>query len=414
MTSEFDGTKFAKRAHDGREIALTATKARLTRLPLRYLQQQAHLTAPTNDLALAKKSIEGAFDVIRRLLDRYGITPQMIAQRCDLGEDEVQDVIDRGNAPLVLLDLEDGVPPHLIAQACANAVHLFREAEWGPTLRYFRPSGLEDPRGVDDLLAVLIGAGEGLEPDQFPIDGLVFPKVRHVHEVEWLYGVLSDVEEQLGLPSGRIRVSYQIETGWGLQNLSQLAITGLDRLSGVILGTVDLAADILLPEIHYRHPLFDWARHQLVTVAGACGIPAIDGMTLNFPIALKDVSPEENRVHVMERMQENFNDARHSIQTGMAGRWVGHPLQLLATLLAFRAQFSQEGLEADVATVKEFSLAMESDLGAVAGRSGELLDVGTDRHLRRKLRLATAWGLLSEDAALELGLISPQEARGRE
>jgi citrate lyase beta subunit len=234
--------------------------------------------------------------------------------------------------------------------------------------------------------------------------------VRHVHEVAWLYGLLDDIERELGLPRNRIRVIYQLETGWGLQNLAALALAGRDRLAGMVLGTVDLAADVLLPEVRYRHPVCEWARQTIVTVAGAVGVPAIDGMTLDFPVGLADLTAEENQQLVLSRIRENFVDAQHSIDIGMAGRWVGHPLQLLATLIAFRDTFSGASLAEDIEVVESFTLALASERGAVAGARGELLDIGTDRHVRSKLRRATAWGLLPTETALRLGVIAPEEA----
>jgi citrate lyase beta subunit len=178
----------------------------------------------------------------------------------------------------------------------------------------------------------------------------------------------------------------------------------------MVLGTVDLAADVLLPHVRYRHPICEWARQTIVTVAGAVGVPGIDGMTLDFPIGRPDLSPEDNRELVLARMQENLVDATYSIDTGMAGRWVGHPLQLLATLLAFRATFSEESIAEDIEVVETFTAAMASEHGAVAGARGELLDIGTDRHVRSKLRRATAWGLLAPETAVRLGIITPEEA----
>lgn len=397
------------RARESRDVAAAATEGQVAQLPFRYLQQQAHLTAPANDERMARKSIESGFDVSRRLLERYGITIEALAERLEMAVEDVQFVVDNGATPLVILDLEDGVPPQLVDQARQNAVALFRDGNWGSTLRYFRPAGLEDPRGVDDIIEILLASGQGLSAEEYPVDGLVFPKIRHVHEVEWLYGILDDIEQELGLPKGRIRVTYQIETGWGVQNLADLARAGLERLSGVVLGTVDLAADILLPEVTYRHPVCEWVRDQIVTVAGAAGVPAIDGMTLNFPLALADASPEENRDHILERMRENFLDARYSIGFGMAGRWVGHPLHLLATMLAFRAQFSADKVAKDVDEVREFADVVESDRATAGGAGGELLDIGTDRYARRKLRQAAAWGLLDADTALSLGIVSADE-----
>jgi citrate lyase beta subunit len=399
-----------ERARVGHAAAQAETESLRADLPLRYLRQQAHLTAPANDLALAEKAIAGAPRVAARLLDRYGITPEMLAAYLEVSVDDVLAARDATSTPLVLLDLEDGVPPPLVKEARANTVRLFREADWGSTLRFFRPASLAEERCTDDLVEVLVGSAAGLSPDRYPVDGLVFPKVRHVHEVAWLYGLLDDIERELGLPRNRIRVIYQLETGWGLQNLAALALAGRDRLAGMVLGTVDLAADVLLPEVRYRHPVCEWARQTIVTVAGAVGVPAIDGMTLDFPVGLADLTAEENQKLVLSRIRENFVDAQHSIDIGMAGRWVGHPLQLLATLIAFRDTFSGASLAADIEVVESFTEALASERGAVAGSRGELLDIGTDRHVRSKLRRATAWGLLPTETALRLGVIAPEEA----
>src|SRR6185437_1273539 len=175
--------------------------------------------------------------------------------------------------------------------------------------------------------------------------------------------------------------------------------------------TVDLAADLMLPEVRFRHPVSEWARMTMVATAGAAGVPAIDGMTIDFPVARADLDAEQNRAHILERMRDNFRDALHSIDTGMSGRWVGHPLQLTATLLAFRSAFAQASIDKHVAELEEFARAMSMHQGAVAGATGQLLDVGTDRHVRQMLRRATAWGLLPPSRAHLLGLISESELK---
>jgi citrate lyase beta subunit len=397
-----------ERARVGQAIAKAETTALRTQLPFRYLRQQSHLTAPANDYSLAEKAITSAPRIAARLLKRYGITESDLAERLGVSADDVQTAL-AAATPLVLLDLEDGVPPPLVKEARANTVQLFREADWGPSLRFFRPASLTEERCAEDITEVLMRSAEGIPPDRYPVDGLVFPKVRHAHEVTWLYGLLREIEHELNLPANRIRVIYQMETGWGLQNLANLALVGRDRLAGMVLGTVDLAADVLLPDVRFRHPICEWARHNIVTVAGAVGVPAIDGMTLDFPVGLPELSAEDNRELVLSRMHENFVDGTHSIEMGMAGRWVGHPLQLLATLLAFRAYFSADSLSQDIEVMEAFTEALSSERGAVAGARGELLDIGTDRHVRSKLRRATAWGLLPTEKALALGIIGSDE-----
>jgi citrate lyase beta subunit len=389
------------------EVLVKSARLR-AQLPLRYFSQQAHLTAPAADYALMEKALQDSCAVATRLLQRYDIQAPQLAEVLGVGPEDVSDAL-HSPAPLVLIDLEDGVAPQMLPEARANAVKVVRETDRGATLCFLRPAEVLDARCAEDLLEVLLRAGEGLPAAQYPFDGIVIPKIRHVHEVEWLYELLASIEASLGLPANRIRVSYQIETGWGLLNLPQLASAGIDRLAGIILGTVDLSADLLLPEVRYRHPICEWARDVIVAVAGSLGVPAIDGMTLNFPVGRRELSAEQNRDLVLERMESNFRDALHSIDLGMAGRWVGHPLQLLATTLAFRSAFPGAVIEGQVGQLLRFSAAIESGAGAAVGGGSELLDIGTDRHVRRLLRRATAWGLLSVARAQELGIVDGDE-----
>jgi citrate lyase subunit beta / citryl-CoA lyase len=397
-------------AATAQRTALSRTAALRAELPLRYLHQQVHLTAPANDRPLAEKAAFDAFGVARRALGRYGIGAEDLAERLGLDVAAVEQVVGTpGTAPLVMLDLEDGVPPDLVAEARAEAARLFRTPGWPDTLRFFRPSAIAQERCARDLVEVLVGAGEGLPPEHYPIDGIVFPKLEHAHEVEWLYGVLDGVEAALGLPPHRIRVSYLIERGWALDHLGELAAAGRDRLAAIILGTVDLAADVGLPTVRFRHPLCEWARSVMVAVAGGAGVPAIDGMTIDFPVGRPDLSPEQNRAHVLDRITANFEDTLHSIDLGLAGRWVGHPLQLVASLLAFRAAFPASMLEAELAKVEQFAATLREGKGAVAGSTGELLDIGTDTQVRSLLRRATAWGLVDARRSVALGIVAEDE-----
>jgi citrate lyase beta subunit len=397
----------------GEDATQQATDRLKARLPLRYLRQQAHLVVPASDVNRAEKAVTSAAPMAGRLLDRYGISPEALADRLAIPVGVTEIALSSLTTPLVVLDLEDGVPPPLVHSARKNAIALFKDADWNDSLRFFRPAGVGSGRCAEDLVSVLTGALEAGSPDAYPIDGLVFPKVRHPHEVKWLYQLLSEVEADLGLPRNRIRVIFQIETGWALQNLRDLASVGIERLAGLVLGTVDLAADLLLPEVRYRHTISEWARCEMVTVAGATGVPSIDGMTMEYPVPLSGATIEANRAHILQRIAESFDDAKHSINMGMAGRWVGHPLQLLATLLAFHVAYSAEALEADIALVESFAQILRDDQGAVAGPSGQLLDIGTDRHLRNRLRRAAAWSLVSQERALALGLISEDEVATR-
>ena len=88
-----------------------------------------------------------------------------------------------------------------------NHIALARETDRGRTLCFVRPPGITDPRCADDLVSMLVDAGHGLPADRYPIDGIVFPKVRHIHEVRWLDELLTQIENEVGLPPNSIRVS---------------------------------------------------------------------------------------------------------------------------------------------------------------------------------------------------------------
>ena len=102
----------------------------------------------------------------------------------------------------------------------------------------------------------------------------------------------------------------------------------------------------------------------------------------------------------------NFDDALYSIDRGMSGRWVGHPLQLVATMVAFRSVFSEEAMAGELEKLELFAESIATDRAAAVGPGSELLDLATDRHSRNLLVRAVAWGLVPADRARQLGLIA--------
>ncbi|HEY2715054.1 MAG TPA: aldolase/citrate lyase family protein [Solirubrobacterales bacterium] len=404
-------TDLVDRFEAARQAQLAASDELQIELPVRYLRQQAHLTTPATNPRIATKAIGAALQTAEKLMGRYEISRADLAERLELPVADVDRLLDGDpSAPGVVVDLEDGVAPGAAEEARAQALEVLTHEDWGSGLRMLRPSGIGDDRSVRDVVEVISGAADFAARTEtaLPIDAIVFPKVKHVADVEWMYELLDRLETAHELEPGQIRVIYLIETAWSLQNLQQLVTAGRSRLAGMVLGPADLSADLQLPEVRYRHALCDFARHLMVSAAGAVGVPAIDGMTMNFPVAA-GVAEDEQKDFVLGRMRENFDDTRHSLDVGFAGRWVGHPLQLLASLLAFPAVYTREALESEVASVEEFARAIADNKGAVAGAQGELLDIATDRQSRGVLRRAAAWGLMPTAQARELGVITAAE-----
>ncbi|MCC6790302.1 MAG: hypothetical protein IT336_01385 [Thermomicrobiales bacterium] len=400
---------------EARQQQLARDLARLeANLPLKYLRQQAHFTTPASDFTIAAKAVAGGFAATQKILERFNLSPADLAATLGVPEPAVIDLLAGDpRSPFVMIDGEDAqaLRDDVVRRGRENAVKLFTEADWGPALRIYRPSGLNLRYAARDLVEVLTRAGQGRSPEAYPIDGIVFPKIDHPAEIEWVCDLLGEIERAIGLVPNQIKLEFLVESGWSVVNLPELVRRSIDRLAGIIFGIADYSADIGLPEVTNNHPVCDWARAAIVNLAGAAGVPAIDNMTVNYPVADPNLSPEQNRVRLLARLKECFDDAIHGLRLGMDGKWVGHPAQLFVTLLAFRTYLSDEEVHAEAAAIEEYSRAVEREQGATI-ISGVMVDRALDRHSRSKLRKAVALGRLDVDRAQRLGIITAAEASG--
>jgi citrate lyase subunit beta/citryl-CoA lyase len=396
----------------GRQRVLQKRALAHAGLPLRFLRQQAHFTTPASDLALATKAVEGGVSAAGRLFAKLGIGATRLAEVLDVPTAEVQALLSDAAArsPLVMLDGEDAqaLREDVVLRGRENAVHLLREGRWGSTLRFYRPSGLELPYSVQDLLTVLSRAGEGLPAEEYPLDGVIWPKVEQADELEWICDGLAAIERRLGLPTDRIRLAFLVESGWSLANLPALIKVCAPRLCSIIFGITDYAADLGLLDAPNDHPAADAARLAIVNAAGAAGVPAIDNMTVAYPVADRSLSETANRDRIVDRIRQCYDDARHGIALGMSGKWVGHPAQLFACLLAFRRAIPAARIESELRSLEAYRAAVAQERGTTI-IGGVMTDRANDRHTRTLLRKAVVWGALDPIRAARAGVISEEE-----
>ncbi|MEZ4595818.1 MAG: aldolase/citrate lyase family protein [Chloroflexota bacterium] len=387
---------------------------RHARLPLRYWRQQAHFTTPA-EASLARKAVEGGTTPMARILDRFEVGPAMLADRLGVDVARVERLLARPRrSPMVMLDAEDALAltDAAVAQARSDAADVLCDADWdgdGPrTLRFYRPPGLELGSTARELYSLLWALAERSADGTVPLDGIVFPKVEHPEEVDLIHGMLTETERALGLPIGGIRVAYLVESGWAAAQLPAIAQRAADRLCALVFGLADYSADVGLRAIANEHLLADWARAMIIDVAGAAGVPAVDGMTLDYPVADPSLDAAANRTRFLERMQLVNRDAIRARDLGMRGKWVGHPAQLFAVLLAYDADGGDEDLDAEAAKLEAYDAAVRAGQGATM-IGGVMSDRATDRHARAVLRQATAMGRFAPQRALALGVIGPDE-----
>jgi citrate lyase subunit beta/citryl-CoA lyase len=118
-------------------------------------------------------------------------------------------------ADQVFLDLEDSVAPLEKEAARDNVVAAIRDLDWGDTVVCVRVNAWDTPWTAYDILEVVGNAGERLEE-------IMLPKVQTAAEVVAMDLLLTQVEDNAGLPRGHIGIEAQIETAQGLINVNDI------------------------------------------------------------------------------------------------------------------------------------------------------------------------------------------------
>ena len=382
-------------------------------LPLRYWRQHAHLTVPASSPDLIVKALERGTDPTAGLLDAIGITARDLAEALSTSQSEVAQLLERPvAAPAVVVDLEDGVPRGSAGQGLIDGVVAALAAgESRPVppgyrpLRFVRLPGLQEPDVIAAVERLLGGLGRSEEESR--LDGIVIPKFDHDTEADRLTTVLSVLSR--ARTASACRLLLMLESAAGLDSIGRLSPVARERLGGLIFGAVDHAADVGLPTIDFDHPVTLQARCAVVEAAARFGVPAIDGMTLAYPVVDRALDGPANRQRFLDRLQRVCADARGSFELGMTGKWVGHPAQLFAVELAHRSVFSAERVAAAARQITGYRAGVESGRG-VTIVDGSMADRATERHAVGLLRRAAATGRFDPEAAAGLGVISASEA----
>jgi citrate lyase beta subunit len=379
------------------------------RLPLKYLRQYAHYTAPASNYDMLEKAIERGAMPASRILEKYEITSRDLSDSIELPVSIIDDGLNSENllAPLVLVDGEDAqaLKEDVVVTGRGNAIRAFNEIDRKNVLRFYRPSGLNLEYSVRDLFTVLTSVSGN---ERYPVDGIVLPKVEHPSEIRFVCDILGEIEGLVDLDENSIKLEFLVESGWGLAQLPELVMECLPRLAGIIWGIADYSSDVGIPEIVNDHPVADWARSFIINMAGASGVPAIDAMTMNYPVADLSMSDSDIRFMILSRLTEIYEHALHGINLGMDGKWVGHPLQLFMVKLAYDQAFDEEEINAEIERIEAYNRSVESNVGATM-IDGVMTDRATDRHTRSKIRKAIAIGKVDPDIGLNLNLISAEE-----
>jgi citrate lyase subunit beta/citryl-CoA lyase len=179
-------------------------------------------------------------------------------------------------ADMTFLDLEDAVAPLEKVGARAKAVDAIKNLAWDDRVLCVRVNAWDTKWTYGDVIEVVSGAGERL-------DEIMLPKVQTAAEVLALDMLLTQVEENSGLPRGHIGIEAQIETARGLINVEEICAAS-PRLETIIFGPADFAASMEMPVLtggvqvpEYPGDHFHYVFSKILMAGRANGLQVIDG-----------------------------------------------------------------------------------------------------------------------------------------
>lgn len=175
------------------------------------------------------------------------------------------------------------------------------------------------------------GLPEGLE--------LTLPKVTTVDQVVAMVRICERLEEENGLPAGRIRFEVQVETPQvvigpdGATPLAALIHAGKGRVSSLHYGTYDYSASLGVAGGYQsmEHPVADFAKSMMQVAIAGTGVRMSDGSTNILPLG--DSVQRDGAWALHARL------VRRSLERAIYQGWDLHPHQLPTRFLASYAFF---------------------------------------------------------------------------
>ena len=165
----------------------------------------------------------------------------------------------------IILDLEDAVAMVEKDTARILVSKSLQQGEFGDCYVSVRINGIDTEYWKDDLAAIV--------PNK-RLDGIRVPKVEDENTVKIIDEELSRLEEQNGLPVGKLSLHCLLETAHGIWNAYEIAKAS-PRIEAIIPGGEDLRADLKTNRSDDSTEL-EWARRMLVFAARAAGVEPLD------------------------------------------------------------------------------------------------------------------------------------------
>jgi citrate lyase subunit beta/citryl-CoA lyase len=274
----------------------------------------------------------------------------------------------------VIFDLEDGCALSQKEAARKTLVEAFKTLNFHSKIRAFRPNGIHTKFFYHDVIDVVEAAGA-------TIDVMVLPKIHEAADVLFADRLLTQIEQNMGIEIGRIKLEALIESAKGVLHAEQIAAAS-PRLKSLIFGVADYAGDIgARSPVREQFALYHYPKAKTVAAARAAGIQVIDSVTLQF----RDLAQCEH-------------DARAALEMGFDGKWAIHPDQVGVINRVFTP--SAEEITRASEILELYRKADMEGTGVIVYKD-EMVD-GANLHAeRRKLAIAKKLGLILEHGDAE-------------
>ena len=248
---------------------------------------------------------------------------------------------------VVILDLEDAVPPEAKSAARQSAVEALRGGGFGDREVIVRVNGRSTPWGADDFAAVA-ACGP---------DGVLVPKIDGPADI-------LAADRHLAAAPKRTRLWAMVETSAAVLAIAPIARAARDgRLTGLVMGINDLAKETGARQDGDRAPF--WAAMSLTVMAArAHGLVALDGV--------------HNDIDDLAGLEAA---CRQAADFGFDGKSLIHPSHLRICNRAFTPTLEEAAWAR--AVIAAFEDPANAGKGAlrVEGRLAERLHLGMARRL---------------------------------
>lgn len=244
-------------------------------------------------------------------------------------------------ADALIFDLEDAVAPHAKEEARRQVIAALAQGGYGRRELFVRINGLNTPWGHADAVAAATSGA----------DGVLVPKVESADGIRQVEAILTEA----GAPPS-LGLWAMMETPRGILKAEEIA-GATPRLTGLIMGTSDLAKDLHCAHTRDRQPMLV-SLGLCLLAARAYGLAIIDGVHL-------DLADDEGFLHA----------CRQGVDMGFDGKTLIHPKTIDTANAAFAPSEAEIGWSRRIIAAHAEASAAGQGVVVVDGKLVENLHV---------------------------------------